>query len=74
MKINETKLRSQIKQLQLAFILEHYPQLTAQAAHRLKIELKHYLKPQILILDEIGYLPIDKQGADLLFQVFSQID
>ena len=23
----------------------------------------------LLLLDELGYLPIDKQGADLLFQV-----
>lgn len=44
----------------------------AQAQHRLKSELKKFLKPQLLILDEIGYLPIDKQGADLLFQVISQ--
>lgn len=44
----------------------------AQAAHRLKAEIKKYLKPQVLVLDEIGYLPIDKQGADLLFQVVSQ--
>jgi len=26
----------------------------------------------LLILDEIGYLPIDQHGADLLFQVISQ--
>lgn len=44
----------------------------AQAAHRLKAEIRKYLKPQVLVLDEIGYLPIDKQGADLLFQVISQ--
>jgi DNA replication protein DnaC len=44
----------------------------AQAASRLKAELKKYLSPQILILDELGYLPIDKHGADLLFQVISQ--
>ena len=25
-----------------------------------------------MILDEIGYLPIDKTGADLLFQIISQ--
>jgi len=24
------------------------------------------------LIDELGYLPIDKTGADLLFQVFSQ--
>ncbi|MCX6891390.1 MAG: IS21-like element helper ATPase IstB [Verrucomicrobia bacterium] len=44
----------------------------AQAAHRLKAELKRYLTPSILLVDELGYLPIDKAGADLLFQVFSQ--
>lgn len=44
----------------------------AQAAYRLKTELKRYLAPRVLVLDELGYLPIDKQGADLLFQVISQ--
>lgn len=44
----------------------------AQAASRLKVELKKYLAPSLLILDELGYLPIDKHGADLLFQVISQ--
>ncbi len=43
----------------------------AQAASRLKVELKKYLAPSLLILDELGYLPIDKHGADLLFQVIS---
>lgn len=47
---------------------------TLSAAHgsgRLKTEIKKYLKPRVLILDELGYLPIDKTGADLLFQVIS---
>ena len=26
----------------------------------------------MLIIDELGYLPIDKRGADLLFQIISQ--
>lgn len=38
---------------------------------RLHHELKKYIKPQVLIMDEVGYLPIDKAGADLLFQVIS---
>ena len=47
-------------------------QLTAaNAAYRLKQELAKYLKPRILICDEVGYIPIDKTGADLLFQVIS---
>jgi len=41
----------------------------AQAAQRLKSELKKYASPCLLILDELGYLPIDKRGADLLFQI-----
>ncbi len=44
----------------------------AQSTHRLKAELKKYISPSILLVDELGYLPIDKVGADLLFQVFSQ--
>lgn len=45
--------------------------LADQAAGQLKKGLKKYLKPDLLILDELGYLPIDKQGADLLFQIIS---
>jgi DNA replication protein DnaC len=44
----------------------------AQINHRLKSELKKLLAPAVLVIDEVGYLPIDKTGADLLFQVISQ--
>jgi DNA replication protein DnaC len=43
----------------------------AQAAGRMKQELKKYTRPALLVLDELGFLPIDKAGADLLFQVIS---
>ena len=33
--------------------------------------LKNYTKTDILCMDEIGYLPIDQHGANLLFQVIS---
>lgn len=46
--------------------------IAAQHAGLLKQELKKYLKPSALLIDELGYLPIDKNGADLLFQVISQ--
>ena len=47
--------------------------LTAsQAAGRLKKDLGKFLRPRVLLLDELGYLPIDKTGADLLFQIISQ--
>jgi len=44
----------------------------AQKIGRLEHELKKYLKPQLLVLDELGFLPIDKLGADLLFQIISR--
>jgi DNA replication protein DnaC len=44
----------------------------AQAAQRLRAELARYLRPALLIVDELGYLPVDKFGAELLFQVISQ--
>jgi DNA replication protein DnaC len=44
----------------------------AQSTGRMKTELKKYTRPSVLILDELGFLPIDKAGADLLFQVISQ--
>jgi DNA replication protein DnaC len=44
----------------------------AQNKGALKAELRKYLSPSILVLDEVGYLPIDQRGADLLFQVISQ--
>lgn len=47
---------------------------TLAAAHaigRLKLEMKKYLKPTLLCIDELGYLPLDKTGADLLFQIIS---
>jgi DNA replication protein DnaC len=48
---------------------------TLGAAQRLgvfKRELGKYLRPALLAIDELGYLPIDKAGGDALFQVISQ--
>ena len=44
----------------------------AQATGGLKREMARLLKPAVLCVDELGYLPIDKFGADGLFQVISQ--
>ncbi len=44
----------------------------AQKYGSLKLQFKKYLAPTVLILDEVGYLPIDQHGADLLFQTISQ--
>lgn len=43
----------------------------AQTAGTMKQTLKKFTRPSLLILDELGFLPIDKAGADLLFQVIS---
>ena len=42
---------------------------TAQLNGTLEKALRTYVKPSLLLLDELGYLPIDKRGADLMFQV-----
>ncbi|OGW52510.1 MAG: ATP-binding protein, partial [Nitrospirae bacterium RBG_13_43_8] len=33
--------------------------------------MKTFTSPTLLLIDELGYLPVDKQGAELLFQVIS---
>lgn len=43
----------------------------AHATGSIKRALNHYIKPQVLCIDELGYLPIDKFGADCLFQIIS---
>jgi DNA replication protein DnaC len=43
----------------------------ADRAGRLVAEIKKYTHPDLLVCDELGYLPIDKRGADLLFQIIS---
>ena len=40
--------------------------------NRLEDKLKLYTIPRLLIVDEIGYLPIDRTGANLFFQLISR--
>lgn len=40
--------------------------------NRLETRLKHYNKYRLLIIDEIGYLPIDHLGANLFFQLITK--
>lgn len=44
----------------------------AQATGGIKREMARLAKPSLLVVDELGYLPIDKFAADALFQVISQ--
>jgi len=41
----------------------------ARLENRLESRLKHYAKYKLLIIDEIGYLPIDPEDAKLFFQL-----
>ncbi|THE08862.1 AAA family ATPase [Bacillus timonensis] len=41
----------------------------ARLENRLEARLKHYTKYKLLIIDEIGYLPIDQEDAKLFFQL-----
>lgn len=43
----------------------------AQQAGELATRLRTFTRPDLLIMDELGYCPIDKHGADMLFQVIS---
>lgn len=44
----------------------------AMGEGRFEDKLKLYTIPRLLIVDEIGYLPIDRQGANLFFQLISR--
>jgi len=37
--------------------------------NRLEERLKALTQPKLLVIDEIGYIPIDRQGANLFFQL-----
>ncbi len=40
--------------------------------NRLEERLKLLTQPKLLLIDEIGYIPIDRQGANLFFQLVSR--
>ena len=40
--------------------------------NRLETRLKHFAKYKILIIDEIGYLPIDLDASNLFFQLIAK--
>ena len=57
------------------FITCHDLIQTLRKAHdenRLEQRLKHFCKHKLLIIDEIGYLPVDKTGANLFFQLIAK--
>ncbi len=46
--------------------------IAAEADHSLLKKLHYYKSQDLLVCDEIGYLPLGQQGSNLFFQVISQ--
>jgi DNA replication protein DnaC len=44
----------------------------AEAAGRFAKKLQTYLRPAVLVLDEVGYLPLDRAAANMVFQLISR--
>lgn len=44
----------------------------AQQEGRLPDQISYYAKPRLLIIDELGYLPLERQTAHLFFQLISR--
>lgn len=44
----------------------------AHSENRLVDKIKQYNRYKLLIIDEVGYLPVDKTGANLLFQLLAK--
>ena len=46
--------------------------VAAEADHSLLKKLRYYQSQDLLVCDEIGYLPLGKQGSNMFFQVISE--
>lgn len=44
----------------------------AKQENRLETRLKHYAKYRLLIIDEIGFLPIDREESNMFFQLINR--
>ena len=45
---------------------------TAETAGRFARKLRTYLRPSVLVLDEVGYLPLDRAEANMVFQLVAR--
>ena len=59
-----------VKFVTLAAVLGDLLQQESMPAFERRI--KRYLQPEILILDELGYLPCDSRAADVLYNIISR--
>jgi DNA replication protein DnaC len=45
---------------------------TADAVGKLPWQMRTYLRPALLVIDEVGYLPLDRTDANLIFQLVAR--
>jgi DNA replication protein DnaC len=45
----------------------------ARAEGRLSRKIEHFARFDVVVLDELGYVPFDKQGGDLLFDFITRV-
>ncbi len=45
---------------------------TAETTGRFNRQLQTYLRPAVLVVDEVGYLPLDRDEANMVFQIVSR--
>lgn len=68
-------MESAINRISTYFISCHDLVLQLKKAHlenRLEQRLKHFLSYSVLIIDEVGYLPLDIEASNLLFQLIAK--
>lgn len=46
--------------------------MASMADNSFQSKLRHFIQPSLLIVDEVGYLPVSKEGANFLFQVVAK--
>ncbi len=61
------KAGKRVYRITLAELIDNLIQ--AERAGRLQVKMRSYLHPSLLIIDEIGFLPISPGGASLFFQL-----
>ena len=44
----------------------------AETSGKLATQLRAYCRPALLVIDEVGYLPLDRADANLVFQLISR--
>ena len=45
---------------------------TAEATGRFNRQLQAFLRPAVLVVDEVGYLPLDRAEANMFFQLITR--